>query len=62
MIRGFSKVAFLVFALSSGTASAASPTFVFTAIPDQDETRLVERFALRNISRAVLERPLNMCQ
>ena len=45
MIRGFSKVAFLVFALSSGAASAASPTFIFTAIPDQDETRLVERFS-----------------
>ena len=44
MIRGFSKVAFLVFALSSGAALAAAPTFVFTAIPDQDETRLVERF------------------
>ena len=45
MIRGFSKVAFLVFALSSGAALAAAPTFVFTAIPDQDETRLVERFS-----------------
>ena len=45
MIGGFSKVAFLVFALSSGTALAAAPTFVFTAIPDQDETRLVERFS-----------------
>jgi phosphonate transport system substrate-binding protein len=29
----------------SGTAAAqGKPTFVFTAIPDQDETRLVERF------------------
>ena len=45
MIRGFSKVAFLVFALSSGAALAAAPTFVFTAIPDQDETRLVERLS-----------------
>jgi len=45
MIRGFSKVALLVFALSSGAALAAAPTFVFTAIPDQDETRLVERLS-----------------
>ena len=45
MIRGFLKVAFLVFALSSGAALAGAPTFVFTAIPDQDETRLVERFS-----------------
>jgi phosphonate transport system substrate-binding protein len=29
----------------SGAATAQSPTFVFTAIPDQDETRLVERFS-----------------
>ena len=45
MIRGLAKAAFLLFALSSGTAFAAAPTFVFTAIPDQDETRLVERFS-----------------
>jgi len=30
--------------LVSASASAQSDTFVFTAIPDQDETRLVERF------------------
>ncbi len=29
----------------SGSLVHASPTFVFTAIPDQDETRLKERFA-----------------
>lgn len=35
----------VVVALSSGAAVAQSrPAFVFTAIPDQDETRLVERF------------------
>ncbi len=45
MIRGFLKVALLAFALSSGAALAGAPTFVFTAIPDQDETRLVERFS-----------------
>jgi phosphonate transport system substrate-binding protein len=40
-------LAALVFALSwSGGAAMAQdrPAFVFTAIPDQDETRLVERF------------------
>jgi phosphonate transport system substrate-binding protein len=37
----------LLFAIPLGTSSAlaqSKPTFVFTAIPDQDETRLVERF------------------
>jgi phosphonate transport system substrate-binding protein len=37
----------LLFAIPLGTNSAlaqSKPTFVFTAIPDQDETRLVERF------------------
>jgi phosphonate transport system substrate-binding protein len=35
----------LAASLWSGAASAQDkPTFVFTAIPDQDETRLVERF------------------
>ena len=64
MIRGFSKVALLVFALSSGAALAAAPTFVFTAIPDQDETRLVERFGRcrATISGQVSERPSNMCR
>jgi len=31
--------------LAGAHAIAQSPTFVFTAIPDQDETRLVERFS-----------------
>ncbi len=31
-------------ALAAVPASAAGPAFVFTAIPDQDQTRLVERF------------------
>ena len=35
----------LVATLVSATALAGPPTFVFTAIPDQDETRLVERFS-----------------
>ena len=30
--------------LGAAAARAESPTFVFTAIPDQDESRLVERF------------------
>lgn len=38
--------AFLFLSLSSVTAIAQDkPAFVFTAIPDQDETRLVERFS-----------------
>lgn len=38
-------VSMLAMALSTGGALAQSrPAFVFTAIPDQDETRLVERF------------------
>ena len=39
------RVAGLVTLLISASASARSPTFTFTAIPDQDETRLVERFS-----------------
>src|SRR5215210_9045283 len=31
-------------ALFSGAAQAQEKTFVFTAIPDQDESRLIERF------------------
>src|SRR5262245_21254173 len=38
-------VLILAESLSGGAAVAQEkPTFVFTAIPDQDETRLVERF------------------
>jgi phosphonate transport system substrate-binding protein len=36
--------AMLAVALSSGAAAQEKPAFVFTAIPDQDETRLVEKF------------------
>jgi phosphonate transport system substrate-binding protein len=35
----------LVATFVSASATAQSPAFVFTAIPDQDETRLVERFS-----------------
>ena len=35
----------LVTMFVGASATAQSPTFVFTAIPDQDETRLVERFS-----------------
>jgi phosphonate transport system substrate-binding protein len=45
MIRTLLKAAVLLFTGFSGLASAQTPTFVFTAIPDQDETRLVERFS-----------------
>lgn len=41
------KRSILVIALSvlvAGTVHAQQPTLVFTAIPDEDETRLVERF------------------
>jgi phosphonate transport system substrate-binding protein len=44
----FSKLlhaAALAMMLVSSSAGAQSATFVFTAIPDQDETRLVERFS-----------------
>jgi phosphonate transport system substrate-binding protein len=34
----------LTLSLTSGAALAQQPTLVFTAIPDEDETRLVERF------------------
>src|SRR5579862_212578 len=36
---------FILVATFISAAAAESPTFVFTAIPDQDETRLVERFS-----------------
>ena len=44
MFRNLLRVAALVTLLISASAAAQSPTFTFTAIPDQDETRLVERF------------------
>ena len=45
MFRNLLRVAGLVTLLISAAASAQAPTFTFTAIPDQDETRLVERFS-----------------
>jgi phosphonate transport system substrate-binding protein len=45
MFRKWLHAAALVATLMSIHASASPPTFVFTAIPDQDETRLVERFS-----------------
>lgn len=44
MLRMLSLVLGLAAALASGVAQAQKPTLVFTAIPDEDETRLVERF------------------
>ncbi len=38
-------LAICLLTVSSATRAADTPTFVFTAIPDQDETRLVERFS-----------------
>ncbi len=44
--RAFSALAALAFIAGLSPANAQDkPTFVFTAIPDQDETRLVERFS-----------------
>jgi phosphonate transport system substrate-binding protein len=45
MVRILLGAAALAAALLAGSASAQTPAFVFTAIPDQDETRLVERFS-----------------
>ncbi len=45
MFRKSLHAAALVTTLVSASATAQSPTFVFTAIPDQDEKRLVERFS-----------------
>ena len=44
MSQKFFHAAALVMILMSASATAQPHTFVFTAIPDQDETRLVERF------------------
>ena len=44
MFRKLLHAAALMTLFVSASARAESPTFVFTAIPDQDETRLVERF------------------
>jgi phosphonate transport system substrate-binding protein len=45
MVRILLKVAVFLSAAIATSVSAQTPTFVFTAIPDQDETRLVERFS-----------------
>jgi len=45
MFRQSLQAAALVATLIGAPAFATTPTFVFTAIPDQDETRLVERFS-----------------
>jgi phosphonate transport system substrate-binding protein len=45
MFRKSLHAAALVTTLVSASGTAQSPTFVFTAIPDQNETRLVERFS-----------------
>ena len=44
MFGNLLRVTALVTLLISASGAAQSPTFTFTAIPDQDETRLVERF------------------
>jgi len=45
MFRKLLRAGALVTMLVSASANAQPNTFVFTAIPDQDETRLVERFS-----------------
>jgi len=45
MFRILLLSAVLTYALSGGPAVSQTPAFIFTAIPDQDETRLVERFS-----------------
>jgi phosphonate transport system substrate-binding protein len=45
MFRKLLRAAALVTMMASASTIAQSATFVFTAIPDQDETRLVERFS-----------------
>jgi phosphonate transport system substrate-binding protein len=45
MSRNWLHAAALMATLVTVPVLAASPTFFFTAIPDQDETRLVERFS-----------------
>jgi len=45
MLHKVLHTAALVIMFTSASAATPAPTFVFTAIPDQDETRLVERFS-----------------
>lgn len=44
MFKKFLGLATIAAAMQTYALSAAADTFVFTAIPDQDETQLVERF------------------
>jgi phosphonate transport system substrate-binding protein len=44
MIRTIAASAILGALLGGSAAAQEKPALVFTAIPDQDETRLVERF------------------
>ena len=44
IVAGLSGLAFA--GLGAHTVSAQVPPLVFTAIPDQDETRLLERFSV----------------
>jgi phosphonate transport system substrate-binding protein len=44
MLRRLFYALVLVATMAAGVAAAQQPTLVFTAIPDEDETRLVERF------------------
>jgi phosphonate transport system substrate-binding protein len=45
MFHSVLRTTALMTLLVSASANAQSPVFTFTAIPDQDETRLVERFS-----------------
>lgn len=63
MFRKWLHAAALVATLVSTHASASPPAFVFTAIPDQDETRLVERFSrFANYLAPSSASPSNMCR
>src|SRR6201997_1315496 len=59
MFNKLPRIIALVTMLVSASANAQPSTFVFTAIPDQDETRLVERFTrVAKYLEAKLSRPL----
>ncbi|MFC4259057.1 putative selenate ABC transporter substrate-binding protein [Marinobacter lacisalsi] len=57
MLKKFIGLATIAAAMQSYAVSASAETFVFTAIPDQDETQLVERFGA---VEAYLEEQLDM--
>src|SRR5690554_2810472 len=44
MLKKLPGLALIAVALQAGAFTAVADTFVFTAIPDQDETQLLERF------------------